>query len=56
MLHKNLALTAAFARLEHPPVLAWCNDLAWTNDQYTAELHDGYPWNLMRNRSRIPAI
>jgi mannosylglucosylglycerate synthase len=51
-LHKNLALTAAFARLEHLPVIAWCNDLAWTNEQYRAELHDGYPWNLMREPRR----
>ena len=50
-LHKNLALTAALARMtagDGLRWLAWCHDLAWTNPQYQAELHAGYPWDLLR--------
>lgn len=50
-LHKNLALTSALASLvQEQPIrlIAWCHDLAWTNPQYRAELHDGHPWNLLR--------
>lgn len=47
-LNKNLPLTAALARLDQPRFIAWCHDLAWTNAQYLPELHDGYPWNLLR--------
>jgi glycosyltransferase involved in cell wall biosynthesis len=50
-LNKNLAFTAALARLHQEGqlhLLAWCSDLAWTNPQYLPELHDGYPWTLLR--------
>jgi mannosylglucosylglycerate synthase len=47
-LNKNLALTAALRRIDQPHMIAWCHDLAWTNPQYQPELHDGYPWNLLR--------
>jgi mannosylglucosylglycerate synthase len=47
-LHKNLALTAAIARLDQPRVILWHHDLAWTTPRYRAELHDGYPWDLLR--------
>jgi glycosyltransferase involved in cell wall biosynthesis len=50
-LHKNLPLTAALARLNTEKsvrVIAWCHDLAWTNAQYQAEVHPGYPWDLLR--------
>lgn len=47
-LHKNLALTAALSRLRHPRLIAWCHDLAWTNPLYRAELHEAYPWTLLR--------
>jgi glycosyltransferase involved in cell wall biosynthesis len=50
-LHKNLALTAALAAPGLAPgtrMIAWCHDLAWTNPQYLPELHDGQPWNLLR--------
>lgn len=46
-LNKNLALTTALHRLERPHFIAWCHDLAWTNPQYSHELHEGYPWNLL---------
>ncbi len=48
-MNKNLALTAALARLKRPHLIAWVHDLAWTNPQYQAELHAGYPWELMRS-------
>jgi mannosylglucosylglycerate synthase len=47
-LNKNLALTAAIARLDRPRVMLWHHDLAWTTPRYRAELHDGYPWDLLR--------
>lgn len=50
-LHKNLALTAALARLNEAGqthVIAWCHDLAWTNEQYLPEMHAGNPWNLLK--------
>ncbi len=44
----NLALTAAIAKLDRPRVILWHHDLAWTTPRYRAELHDGYPWDLLR--------
>lgn len=46
-MNKNLALTAALHRLKSPRMIAWSHDLAWTNPQYHAELHAGYPWTLL---------
>jgi len=50
-LHKNLCLTAALRRLADEGaarLVAWCHDLAWQDDLYTADLHPGYPWDLLR--------
>ena len=51
-LNKNLALTAALHALsresDSPPLILWHHDLAWTTPRYRAELHDGYPWDLLR--------
>ncbi len=51
-LHKNLALTAALHETYRTPVfphlILWHHDLAWTTPRYRAELHDGYPWDLLR--------
>jgi mannosylglucosylglycerate synthase len=51
-LHKNLALTAALHELsrepDQPRIVLWHHDLAWTAPQYRAELHAGYPWDLLR--------
>jgi glycosyltransferase involved in cell wall biosynthesis len=51
-LHKNLALTAALHRLNgevhFPKLILWHHDLAWTTPRYRTELHDGYPWDLLR--------
>ncbi len=49
-LHKNLALTVALKNLldKHPfHLIAWCHDFAWTDPQYTNELHEGHPWSLL---------
>ena len=29
-------------------IIPWHHDLAWTTPRYRAELHDGYPWDLLR--------
>ena len=51
-LHKNLALTAALKVISEqalaPHIILWHHDLAWTTPRYRAELHDGYPWDLLR--------
>jgi glycosyltransferase involved in cell wall biosynthesis len=51
-LHKNLPLTAALRRIaeEFPRLrfIAWHFDLAWKAGQYLPEMHDGYPWELLR--------
>ncbi|HET9590283.1 MAG TPA: glycosyltransferase, partial [Anaerolineales bacterium] len=48
---KNLALTAAVQNIayrNHLKITLWHHDLAWTTPRYQAELHDGYPWDLLR--------
>jgi glycosyltransferase involved in cell wall biosynthesis len=48
-LSKNLALTAAVRNLSNIfQVILWHHDLAWTTPRYRHELHDGYPWDLLR--------
>jgi len=51
-LHKNLALTAAIQRVAAQDsalrLILWHHDLAWTTSRYQAELHPGYPWDLLR--------
>jgi glycosyltransferase involved in cell wall biosynthesis len=62
-LHKNLPLTAALyqlvqgqnsdqstavSRLWSAVVLAWHHDLAWDDPRYADDVHDGYPWDLLR--------
>ena len=51
-LNKNLVLTAALRRLHDrgglPRLILWHHDLAWTTPRYRAELHEGYPWDLLR--------
>jgi mannosylglucosylglycerate synthase len=50
-LHKNLALTAALYNLSQetpaPRMILWHHDLAWTTSRYQAELHPGWPWDLL---------
>jgi glycosyltransferase involved in cell wall biosynthesis len=51
-LHKNLALTAAvhdiYKMPEFPRLILWHHDLAWTTQRYRHEMHNGYPWDLLR--------
>ncbi|HLA06820.1 MAG TPA: glycosyltransferase family 4 protein [Anaerolineales bacterium] len=51
-LNKNLALTAALHQLHAarkiPRLILWHHDLAWTTPRYQSELHNGYPWDLLR--------
>lgn len=48
-LNKNLVLTAAVKNLSNIfQVIVWHHDLAWTTPRYRHELHDGYPWDLLR--------
>ena len=51
-LHKNLPLTAALRLLCAQGTggrwVLWHHDLAWTTPRYQPELHDGFPWDLIR--------
>ena len=51
-LHKNLALTAVlqgeYNKPDFPHLVLWHHDLAWTTPRYHDELHDGYPWDLLK--------
>jgi glycosyltransferase involved in cell wall biosynthesis len=53
-LHKNLPLTAALYNyvttrlMDHTTILAWHHDLAWDDPRYADDVHDGYPWDLLR--------
>ena len=51
-LNKNLILTAALKeiseQIDHPRLILWHHDLAWTTPRYLDELHNGYPWDLLR--------
>ena len=51
-LNKNLALTAALHKLHQenqlPRLILWHHDLAWTTPRYLPEMHEGYPWDLLK--------
>lgn len=51
-LHKNLALSAALRRYadktDRSGLILWHHDFAWSTPRYREELHDGYPWDLIR--------
>ncbi len=51
-LNMNLALTAALKKIVAQPgaprLILWHHDLAWTTPRYRNQLHDGYPWDLLR--------
>lgn len=51
-LNKNLALTAALYNLSQENsglrVILWHHDLAWNTERYLPELHNGWPWDLLR--------
>jgi glycosyltransferase involved in cell wall biosynthesis len=50
--HFNLPLTAAlFQLLENEQishVIAWTHDLTWTSPNSCHQVHNGYPWDLLR--------
>lgn len=52
-LHKNLPLTAAIHEMYElpgfPGLILWHHDLAWNAPRYRKELHEGYPWDLLRS-------
>jgi len=50
-LHKNLALTTALHELVtqgRVKLLAWCHDFAWDDPVYAGEMHEGAPWDVMK--------
>ena len=51
-LHKNLALTAALYNIHleasSTKCILWHHDLAWTSSRYESELHEGWPWDLLK--------
>lgn len=51
-LNKNLALTAALHELhihkKLPKLILWHHDFAWGTPRYQNELHEGYPWSLLK--------
>ncbi|MBI5032116.1 MAG: glycosyltransferase family 4 protein [Chloroflexi bacterium] len=50
-LHKNLALTNALHELTQmgkPRFIAWCHDFAWEDPVYANDVHNGLPWDLLR--------
>lgn len=50
--HSNLALTAAVAHLVETGAIrhaiAWSHDSSWTNPGMRENVHQGYPWDLLR--------
>ena len=52
--HFNLPLTAALStfleRHESVRCLAWCHDFTWTSAHSRSRVHEGYPWDLLRER------
>ncbi len=50
--HFNLPLTAALFQLieagKAPHVIAWTHDLTWTSPNSRSKVHQGYPWDLLR--------
>lgn len=51
-LNKNLPLTAALFNIskqnKNLRLILWHHDLAWTTARYQNELHQGYPWDLLK--------
>lgn len=51
-LHKNLPLSTALYEFlqkeEAPALVAWHHDIAWENGQYSEELYDRWPWDLLK--------
>ena len=48
-LNKNLILTSAVRNISNVfQVILWHHDLAWTTPRYRHELHEGYPWDQLK--------
>jgi glycosyltransferase involved in cell wall biosynthesis len=50
-LHLNLSLTAALKKINDEKItrlVAWNHDFAWHDKLYIPDLHEGYPWDLLR--------
>ncbi|MEW6231339.1 MAG: glycosyltransferase family 4 protein [Chloroflexota bacterium] len=50
-LHKNLALSIALHEMvqaRRVRLIAWCHDFAWRDPVYAHEMHEGWPWDLLR--------
>lgn len=56
--HFNLPLTVALARLIEAGAvgnpIAWCHDFTWSSPNSRHQVHDGYPWDLLR--TRLPGV
>ena len=52
--HFNLPLTAALTRLVDEGIIsnciAWCHDFTWTSPNSRIKVHDGYPWELLKQQ------
>ncbi|MCK4725761.1 MAG: glycosyltransferase family 4 protein, partial [Anaerolineales bacterium] len=52
--HFNLPLTAALTRLVDEGIIqnciAWCHDFTWTSPNSRVKVHDGYPWELLKQQ------
>jgi mannosylglucosylglycerate synthase len=48
----NIPLTTALIRLlderRIPNTIAWVHDIAWTSKNSRRDMHDGYPWDLLK--------
>ncbi len=52
--HFNLPLTAALTRLVDEGIIgnfiAWCHDFTWTSTNSRIKVHNGYPWELLKQQ------
>jgi glycosyltransferase involved in cell wall biosynthesis len=50
--HFNLPLSVALLRLiekqKFKRCIAWCHDISWTSSHSLADVHPGYPWDVLR--------
>jgi glycosyltransferase involved in cell wall biosynthesis len=51
-LHFSLPLTAVLWELSglrpNGTVIAWSHDVSWVNPLYVSQMHEGYPWSLLK--------
>lgn len=46
--HSPFLLGEGRGERSRPAMLAWHHDLAWDSARYKKDLHEGYPWDLLR--------